>query len=210
MKPDEDTIRFEQNRGVPERRRAQDWLVPFIIAAIVSVCLVSPGLSGQSSKPTEYQVKAAYVFNFGKFVKWPSAAAANQNGPFSICVLDEDTFGSVLESTLTGQSIGGNPVTVKRIAKPQDATGCRILFISSADESRLRGILATLGQASVLTVSDIPDFSKRGGMIQFVLEGDRVRFEVNLASAEEAGLTLSSDLLKVAAAVRGPARNGDK
>jgi hypothetical protein len=210
MKPDEGTIRFERNPGVPQRRCAQNWLVPFIIAAIVSACLVSPGLSGQSSKPSEYQVKAAYVYNFGKFVKWPAAVAASQSGPFSICVLGEDTFGSVLESTLTGQSIGGKPVTVKRIVKPQDATGCRILFISSADESHLREILSTLGQSSVLTVSDIPDFSKRGGMIQFVLEGDRVRFEVNRASAEEAGLTLSSDLLKVAAAVRGAARTGDK
>lgn len=209
MKQDDGTIRFELDPWVPRRRRAQNGLVLFIITAIVSACLVSPGLSGQSSKPSEYQVKAAYVFNFGKFVKWP-VAAASPGDSFSICVLGEDTFGSVLESTLAGQSIGGKPVTVKRIAKPRDAASCHILFISSADESHLRDIFSTLGQSAVLTVSDIPDFSKRGGMIQFVLEGDRVRFEVNRASAEEAGLTLSSDLLKVAAAVRGPRRTGDK
>jgi len=182
---------------------------PIAIAALVSLCMVPIGLFAQTPKPSEYQVKAAYIYNFGKFVKWPANAAANQNDSFTICVLDDDPFGSVLQSTLTGQSIGGRPVAVRRVPKPQEAIGCRILFIKADEESHLKGILAALGEASVLTVSDISDFSNRGGMIQFVLEGDRVRFEINRASAEGAGLTLTSDLLKVAVAVKGASRTGD-
>jgi hypothetical protein len=183
---------------------------PITIAAVVSLCMVPVGLLAQTPKPSEYQVKAAYIYNFGKFVKWPANVAANQNDSFTICVLDDDPFGSVLQSTLTGQFIGGRPVTVRHIPKPQEAIGCRILFIKADEEGHLKGILAALGEASVLTVSDISDFSNRGGMIQFVLEGDRVRFEINRASAEGAGLTLTSDLLKVAVAVKGASRTGDQ
>ena len=98
---------------------------------------------------------------------------------------------------------------IKRISKPQDAVACRILFINSTEETHLREILAAVDQVGVLTVSDMPDFSRRGGMIQFVLDGEKVRFEVNLTSAESSGLTLSSELLKVAATVRRDSRSGD-
>jgi hypothetical protein len=86
---------------------------------------------------------------------------------------------------------------------------CRILFVSSTEEHHLKEILAAIDQASVLTVSDIPGFSRRGGIIQFIAESGKVRFEINLASAESARLVLSSELLKVAAAVRRSPRSGD-
>jgi hypothetical protein len=169
----------------------------------------APGTLGEPAKPSENQVKAAYIYNFGKFVKWPTASAANQSGSFTICVLDGDPFGAVLESSLAGESVGSKLVAIKRIPKLQDAIICHILFLNTAEKDHLREILTSLGQASVLTVSDIPDFSKRGGMIQFVLQGDRVRFEINRASAEGSGLILASDLLKVAAVVRETARPGE-
>jgi hypothetical protein len=155
------------------------------------------------------QVQAAYLYNFGKFVKWPAVALANQSGAFTICVLDQDPFGATLQSTLAGESVGGKPVTVKRLAKAQDAAACHILFIGSAQQRDLREILAALDDAAVLTVSDMPDFSKRGGMIQFVLEGDRIRFEINLEGAQKSHLVFPSELLKVATAVKNPARLGD-
>jgi hypothetical protein len=96
----------------------------------------------------------------------------------------------------------------KRLEKPRDASGCHILFIDSGQETHLPEILAAAKEASVLTVSDMPDFTKRGGMIQFVLIGDRIRFEINLASAESASLVLASDLLKVATAVRRSPESG--
>lgn len=166
-------------------------------------------VAAQAARPSADQVQAAYLYNFGKFIKWPPGVPASQSGSFIICVLDQDPFGKTLATTLAGESVGGRPVSVKRLPRAQDAGACHILFISSEQEKDLPGILAALDDSSVLTVSDMPEFSKRGGMIQFVLQGDRVRFEINLGSAEKSHLILASELLKVAAAVRKPKQAGD-
>jgi hypothetical protein len=178
--------------------------------AVVVACAViaAPILYGQQSNPTEYEVKAAYLYNFGKFVEWP-AKARTADDSFTICVLGQDPFGTTFDTTIAGENINGKKVVIKRVAKPQDALSCRILFISSSEESRLKEIVATLDKTSVLTVSDIPQFTRRGGMIQFVVEANKVRFEVNLAIAERAGLILSSQLLKVAISVRRSPQAGD-
>ena len=107
------------------------------------------------------------------------------------------------------ESIGGKSVMAKRITKPQDVDSCRILFISSSEENHLKEVLTALDKTRVLTVSDIPRFSERGGMIGFTLEGNRVRFDVNLDRTQGAGLTLSSELLKVATNVRKGTHSGD-
>jgi hypothetical protein len=106
-------------------------------------------------------------------------------------------------------TIDGKSVVAKRILTPQDASNCRVLFISSSEETRLKQILVVLRGTSALTVSDLPQFTQRGGMVQFFLEGNRVRFDVNLTTAEQAGLTLSSELLKVANNVRRGPRLAD-
>jgi hypothetical protein len=169
-----------------------------IVAAILSLVFGVDGF--QAQQLSEYQVKAAYLYNFGKFVEWPSGAAGGSQ--VSICVLGQDPFGPALDAVLAGERIQGKSVVLRRIAKAQEAMECGILFISSSEDRRLSDVLSTVEHVAVLTVSDIPEFSRRGGMIQFVLEGKRVRFEVNLASAQNAGLTLSSELLKVAVMVR--------
>lgn len=183
-------------------------LSQFMALAVAWVLVGASCLHAQQSNPTEYQVKAAYLYNFGKFVEWPAKVTAASDF-FSICVLGEDPFGSTFDATIAGESINGKKVVVKRIAKSQDAVSCRILFISSSEESRLKEILAALDDTSVLTVSDISQFTRRGGMIRFVMEANRVRFEVNLTTAEHAGLTLSSQLLKVAISVRRSSQAGD-
>jgi hypothetical protein len=209
MKQDNATTRLLDKplSGVrPGRSIGLRWqCLAFIAAAIV----LTAGIQAQPPKANGDQVQAAYLYNFGKFVKWPAVSPANQSGSFTICLLDDDPFGRVLQSTLAGESVGGKPVTIKRLAKAQDAAACHILFINAGQGRDLRGILAAVDQVSVLTVSDMPDFSKRGGMIQFVLDGDRLRFEINLEGAEKAHLVFPSELLKVAAAVRKPARSGD-
>jgi hypothetical protein len=164
-------------------------------------------LFAQQSDPNEYQVKATYLYNFGKYVKWPANFPAGK-ADFPVCVFGQDPFGTILDSTLAGETLDGKPVVLRRISKPQDALECRILFISSTEEKRLKEILVALDGGGILTVSDMPGFTRRGGMIQFLLEGDKVRFEVNLASVENSKLVLSSELLKVAASVRN-SRSGD-
>jgi hypothetical protein len=182
---------------------------PILAAVQTMFCLllVTPGLFAQDSKPTEYQVKTAYLYNFAHFVAWPPSA--ENKDTFAICVLGQDPFGSTLDNTLAGEVIDSRKAAAKRISEPKDATSCNVLFISSSEESRLGATLAALDGAPVLTVSDIPKFSQRGGMIQFVLDGNKVRFEVNLTAAQTAGLNLSSQLLKVATVVRRNTRHGD-
>jgi len=202
------TTRLPHNGPCATWRQIKSGLRTLSLALVGWAYLISGVAYAQQAKPSEYQVEAAYIYNFGKFVKWPAASAATRTGAFTICVLGEDPFGSVLQSTLAGKLLDGKPVAIKRLQKPPDAAGCHILFIDSAQERNLRAILAAAKEASVLTVSDMPDFSKRGGMIQFVLIGDRVRFEINVASTESASLVLASDLLEVGAAVRRSAESG--
>jgi YfiR/HmsC-like len=171
-------------------------------AALASAILAAPALSAQQSPPSKYDVMAAYLYNFGRFVTWPAGVPPHPDGSFSICVLGQDPFGAALDAALAGETIDKKPVEAKRIVRPADAANCRILFISSSEEDPLKELLPVVDKFTVLTVSDIPQFSRRGGMIEFVLEERRVRFAVNLAVAENAGLGLSSALLKVAVAVR--------
>ncbi len=173
------------------------------------VLIASLTLLAQVAKPSEYDVKAAYLYNFGKFIEWPARPAPVEDGVFRICVLGQDPFGSALNAILAGETISGAKVVNNPVAKAEDAVNCRILFISSSESVQLKHILAALANTGVLTVSDMPEFSQRGGMIQFVWQGNRVRFQVNLESAKRAGLTISSELLKLALNASANARLKD-
>jgi hypothetical protein len=191
-------VQPEPRRGVLSSLRGR---LSRLLAVGIALALLGPScLHAQRSNPSEYEVKAAYLYDFGKFVAWPAKVAAAED--FPICVLGEDPFGATFDATIAGETINGKRVVINRIVKPQEAMSCRILFISASEESQLKEILATLDKKSVLTVSDISQFTRRGGMIQFVIDANRVRFEVNVATTERAGLTLSSQLLKVAINVR--------
>ena len=195
-----DTIflrRIGQRRKARCTRRSPPWAAAILVWTLAAV----PCLWAQGPKPTDYDVKAAYLYNFGRFVEWPDSVATKSDS-FNVCVLGQDPFGPALDATLAGETIGGKNVTARRISSPQEAVNCRILFMSSEEGSRLSKIMEALDKGSVLTVSDMPQFSQRGGMIQFVLEGKKVRFEVNLTAVQRAGLSLSSELLKVATTVR--------
>ena len=157
--------------------------------------------------PTEPQIEAAYLYNFGKFVTWPNTSGVSTGEVFEICVLGKDPFGPILDATVAGESIGDKKITTRKISSLQEAAHCRVLFISSSEESRLKPVLAAAKSGGTLTVSDMPHFADKGGMIQFVPRDNRIRFEVNLPATEEAGLTLSSELLKVAVKVIGKPGN---
>jgi len=165
-------------------------------------CLAPPAHAEPENKPTQYEVEAAYLCNFGKFVAWH--VRDHTDSPFLICILGNDPFGTVLDRTVSGETLKNRPVQDKRILRAQDAAGCSILYISSSESARLNKILSAIQEAPVLTVSDIPDFVQQGGMIQFVVREGRVRFQVNLAPTQRNGLTMSSELLKVAVEVVRP------
>jgi hypothetical protein len=164
------------------------------LAFYLLVLLAAPLCSAQAPPSTESQVKAAYLYNFGKFVTWPASGGEF----FDICILGKDPFGPILDATVTGERIDGKKITVHRISRVQEGAGCNVLFISSSEEGRLPAILVEAQRMHVLTVSDMPHFAERGGIIGLVNQQGRVRFEVNLKMAEQTPLLLSSELLKVA------------
>ena len=176
--------------------------IVFFILLLLILPLTSVLSLAQQAHPTESQVKAAYLYNFGKFVRWESDRMSSR-GSFDVCVLGKDPFGGDLDSTVAGESIDGKRITVRRVAKVQDAGSCSILFVSSSEERPLSSVLTSAQPLSVLTVSDMPHFAEKGGMIGFVKQEDRIRFEVNRKAAEQSHLVLSSELLKVAVRVLG-------
>ncbi len=171
---------------------------PLLYLLLTTIILGCPIASpGQQDRPTEFQVKAAYLYNFGKFAQWP----ANQNadhGQLEICVLGKDPFGPVLDATVAGEKVRGKPINIKRLSQPEEIGECNIVYISSSEAPRLRTVLDTAARLGVLTVSDIPRFTEQGGIIGFVTRDDRIRFEVNRRAAEDSHVVLSSELLKVA------------
>jgi hypothetical protein len=151
----------------------------------------------QELHPTLSQVEAAYLYRFGKFVRWQDARLAD-SGEREICLMGKDPFGVVLDTTVAGETIDGKKITVNRLAKLQDFSECSILFVSSSEENRLGAVITAGQRLGILTVSDIPHFAERGGIIEFVIQQGRIRFVVNRNAAEASNVVLSSDLLKVA------------
>jgi hypothetical protein len=171
---------------------------------LLGVCLFFAGPSAaQEPHPSESEVKAAYLYNFGKFVRWESDRGSNSDS-LALCILGKDPFGSVLDSTVEGDSIGGRKIVIKRISKLQATDECSILFVGTSEESRLAPTLAAAQHSGILTVSDIRNFAERGGIIGFVQQQGRIRFEVNQTAAAQSHLIVSSELLKVARRVIGP------
>jgi hypothetical protein len=171
---------------------------------LVGVFIAASAALGQTAKSTEYQVKAAYLYNFGKFVQWPAKNGEPKNDSFSICLLGRNPFGGALAG-LAGQTINGRIVETRHIPGVQDAKKCEVLFVAASEQDRITEILAAVQKLPILTVSDMPHFVAHGGTIEFVAQDGKVRFQVNRAAAKSAGLGLSSELLKVAVNVKiGP------
>ena len=189
------------------QRRVPFQLQPYAIHLVILILLSGVFSWSQSSGPTETQVKAAYLYNFGKFVTWQTDRVVTLDS-LEICVLGKDPFGTVLDSTVAGDKIGGKKIIVRRLAKVEEANSCGILFIASPEQKRLGAILTAARHLDVLTVSDMPDFAEQGGMIGLITQGNRIRFEVNLDAAEQSHLALSSELLKVATRVIGKGAPG--
>ncbi len=165
------------------------------IACFLAIAMTA---AAQSARAPEYEVKAAFLYNFAKFVEWPSASLAPS---FRICVLGRDPFGVALSNIVQSKSISGRPIVRVQLQSPAEVRLCHVLFISQSDPEALKQVLERTRGLPVLTVGESADFLRLGGSINFVLEQDRVRFEINLESAERHHLKLSSKLLAVARVV---------
>jgi hypothetical protein len=147
---------------------------------------------------SEYEVKAALLYNFAKFVEWPSTALPEASSTMELCILGEDPFGTILDQTLQGKIVNGRTLLINRYRELKGLDSCQILFISVSERQRLPQILATLNHLSVLTVSEMERFAQSGGMINFTVAENKVQFEINVGAAERAGLKISSKVLKLA------------
>jgi YfiR/HmsC-like len=160
--------------------------------------LASGGGRAQESPPTEYQLKAAFVLNFARFVEWPPAAFAKADSHIVLGILGETPFGNILKQTLQGKKVNGRELEVTKLPSSAAATNCHILFIGVSNKARLAEILKDLGRASLLTVGETDGFTDSGGMINFVPQGNKIRFQINEVAARSAGLKISSKLLSLA------------
>jgi hypothetical protein len=150
--------------------------------------------------PDEYQVKAAFLLNFIKFVGWSPSAFENSTAPFRICILGEDPFGRDLDELVAGERIEGHRVEVERLGRGPVPKSCQELFVSKSQKD-VAAVLAELGPG-VLTVSDREGFLDDGGMIALVVEDRHVRFDINKRAAAKASLTMNARMLNVARSVR--------
>ncbi len=147
----------------------------------------------------EYQIKAAFLLNFTRFIEWPAPNPADAAAPFGICILGDDPFGPALNQIVEGETVGSRPIVIRRIHAEAPGS-CAILYVSK-DEKNIAGIIAAAGPG-VLTVGEGDPFLDQGGMIAFVVENRRVRFNIDQTAARKAGLKLSSRLLSVARSIR--------
>lgn len=162
-------------------------------AAVFSLCV--PGLAAQDT--IERDVKAAFLYNFTRFIEWPGGAPQGE-GPFRLCVVADGAMERAIRRTVAGESVQGRPLVMAEPRTPQDAQDCQILYVGRSESDRASRLLAAVRDRPVLTVGDSSRFVEQGGAIQFVLEDNRVRFDVNLPSARRSNLKVSSNLLRVA------------
>ena len=196
-------IEISQNRTPGSCVTGKRGLVNKVLVLLLFLALTSSMLSTQvrAQTPDEYKVKAAFLFNFVKFVEWPAEAFSDNRAPVVIGVVGADPFGSKIDQMFNGRIANGRPL-VKRFPNFKALTFCHILFVCSSEKNNLRLALAAAG-AAVLTVGETEQFTQMGGIINFTIVDSKVRFEINQVAAERAGLKIIAKLLNLSR----PARN---
>jgi len=165
----------------------------FLLGAALQLYAQAPGPAFD-----EYQVKAAFLYNFAKFVEWPAGTFANASDPIGICIVGQNPFGSALGNMVEGKKVGDRAFVVRRLADTQQASQCQILFIGASEWKRTAALLDAVKGAAILTVGETGDFTSLGGIIAFRLEGPRVHIQIALDTAEHSKLRISSKLLSLA------------
>lgn len=185
----------EKQSGSPQSR-ATLWGVLWL--ALLVGAVVRPASAAAEPVSKEYQIKAAFLYNFTKFVEWPADRFGSAEEPIVIGVLGRNQFGDELENIVQGRKVGGHPLAIQHCETVTEAARTHVVFVSADDEALLKG-LAAARFPGVLIVSDA---DSRGAMIEFITVGDKVRFEIDVAAAERAGLKVSAQLQKLATKVR--------
>ena len=167
-------------------------------AALLGVMMITLlNAQAQDSKPSEYEIKAAFLYNFAKFVDWPVESFRDDSSNLTLGILGVDLFGPALD-VLKDKTVKGRKITIKRSKNMEDLKGCQILFISASEKGNLKQILNALRDSNVLTVSEIERFANRGGIVNFIRVDNKIQFEINPEAAQRNKLKISSHLLRLA------------
>lgn len=161
----------------------------------------------QAEGPSRAELEAAFLYKFIAYVDWPAKSLDGPDAPFVIGVLGNDPFGKVLDDSVAGEKIHGHAIEVRRYTNVNQVTHCHILFIGNSEAPRLQAILDKLKGRSILTVSDLPDFARAGGIVGFVSQNNKIRFQINHDAAQQAKLSISAKLLQLAQIVRTSKRS---
>ena len=176
------------------------------LAALISIAILvstATPLSARAKEPLlhEYKVKTAFLYNFAKFIQWPESAFIDPESPFTICILGKDHLLMDALQNLTAKTVRGRRIVISHSKNVRSVKGCQILFVSKSVKSRAKHIISKFKGSPVLTVSDMDVFVKVGGMIGMVRVKNKIRFHINLVSAQDSALSISSQLLKLAQSV---------
>jgi hypothetical protein len=166
-----------------------------ILSAVLCLAFCPPVLAQAA---TEDQVKAAYVFNFAKFIQWPAEVFATADAPMNFCVLGRSPVVDELDSSMTGKSVNGHAIVVKHLHGPDEIKGCHLIFLAASAGKQQQKLIQAAKGSTVLLVAETPGFAHAGGTINFIMENGRLIFEVNVNAAESAHLKISSKLLALA------------
>jgi hypothetical protein len=191
--------------------------VALVLLPVVLAAAATRAHAQDTGASSEYLIKAGFVYNFASLVQWPSTSFSQADSPIVIAVLGEDSFGTTLDHVLQGKKIDGRPFVIKRLRSVSEllkSAGnlreCQILYVTTSAMSHLSEAIQSAKGLPILTIGEMPGFAKSGGMINFVLEDNRVRFEVNVKAAKDADLNISSRLLALARIVQPPESDGRK
>ena len=192
-------MRTSPKDGKPRPRCGQRFL-RFVQLFAFLACFLAPTLPAAAQAPTltENQIKAGFLFNFTKFVEWPADVFPDATSPIVLAIVGEDSFGDLLTQATAGKTVNGRTVLVKRFKDEQTLQACNILFVGALEEKHIARILERLKGSSVLTVGETAGFAQSGGVINFVVEANRVRLEINLDAALRARLKISAKVIAVA------------
>jgi len=177
------------------------FLIPSRALSAVLLGILSAAI-GPAQTFNEYQVKAAFLYSFAKFVEWPPQTFSSRSAPMAICVLGEDPFGNFLDDAVRGKTVNDRQLTVHRLPYLPSLPECKILFVAASERRQMSAVLAAVSAPGLLTVGDTPEFTAQGGVIGLRLDGERIRLTVNLAAAEKANVRISSRVLSLATLVK--------
>ncbi len=185
-------------------------LVLFTALGLASLGLTGVPVQAQSEKPSEYNVKAVYLFNFANFVTWPELDRVDSTVPFRIGVLGINPFGDALEGVIEGENVDGHPIVIEVADSADKLNSCQIVYMSETGHSQLETILGQFADNQILTVGEAEGFIELGGVVGFVTGDKRIQFELNMVVARAVGLDISSRLQRVASRVISSEGSGNQ